>query len=490
MKRFLAGFLMVVMLCGLFTACGGSNETAMEDPNKVPEDPYEIQWYIMADAQNDVASVEAALNEYLKDKINATVKMICLPSAQYTSKLSTMINTGEYFDMAFVARWALDYVGNSRKGAFFDLTDYTNTYLKDISGEIGDDLLRYSYVDGRLYALPVYKEMAQQYGWVYRKDIADKYDIDMSQYKTFEDLKPVLEKIKANEPDMKYPIDWAYGSGDPVSLVRTTNNIFIDGSYDNKPVNKYATPEYKQACETAREFYNEGLVRPDVLTATDQLARMEEGKTFVMLQPIKPGKVEELFGDSKYEFAQVGIEEPIIDYLAGTGSMTAVSSTSKNPARVMRFINLLNSDPYVKNLVVYGVEGKHYKKIDDKTVEPIEKSGYDMYANSWTLGNVFLDYLTTKDDPEKYEKLRAFNEEAKDYPVNAYLPSEITDPAKKQINTEISNTISNYEKQLALGAVDVEPTLNEFLETLEKVGYAERLKDLDEDYANFLKNNK
>ena len=28
-------------------------------------------------------------------------------------------------------------------------------------------------------ALPVYKEMASQYGWIYRKDIADKYGIDM-----------------------------------------------------------------------------------------------------------------------------------------------------------------------------------------------------------------------------------------------------------------------------------------------------------------------
>ena len=151
MKKFWSMLLVTVMLCGVFTGCGKKNKTAeLEDPNTVPEEPYEIQWYLMADAQDDVASVEESLNAYLKDKINVTVKINCLPSAQYTQKLGTMINAGEYFDLAFVARWALDYTGNSRSGAFFDLTDHLDTYLKDITETIGKDTLKYSYVDGRI----------------------------------------------------------------------------------------------------------------------------------------------------------------------------------------------------------------------------------------------------------------------------------------------------------------------------------------------------
>ena len=67
----------------------------------------------------------------------------------------------------------------------------------------------------------------------------------------------------------------------------------------------------------ARDYYNKGLVRPDVLTATDMLQRMKEGKTFAIMTQIKPGKAEELFGDSAYEFAQADITVPYIDYLAG-----------------------------------------------------------------------------------------------------------------------------------------------------------------------------
>ncbi len=156
--------------------------------------------------------------------------------------------------------------------------------------------------------------------------------------------------------------------------------------------------------------------------------------------------------------------------------MQAISSTSKNPARVMKFMNLLNTDPYVKNLVVHGVEGKHYNKIDDKTIKPIAGSGYSLYTNTWAIGNVFLDYLIEGDDPDKHEKLKAYNDRAVDSVVNTFLAKEITDPERKQRKTEISTTISNYAKQLAVGAVEIEPTYTEFIETLKKVGFRGRTR--------------
>ena len=487
MKKFIVMLLLLVMVCGTLAGCGKETIAQLEDPNTVPDDTYEIQWYLMCDPQNDVSSVEESLNAYLKDKINATVKINCLPSAQYTQKVGTMINAGEYFDLAFVARWALSYIDNSRSGAFFDLTDHLDTYLKDVTAEIGKDNLKYSYVDDRIYAMPVYKEMATQYGWVYREDIAEKYNIDMSQYKSFEELEPIIKMIQEKEPGMKYPIDWASGAGDPACLVQFESFIFKDGSYDNKPVNVYETEEFKKACEVARDFYNKGYVRPDVLTATDQVARMSEGKTFVMLQPIKPGKADEMFKNSNYKFAQAEVTEPMIDYLAGTGSMQAVSKTSKNPARVMRFLNLLNTDPYVKNLIVHGVESKHYNKVDGNTVEPIAGSGYSLYANTWAIGNVFLDYILSTEDPTKHEQLRAYNDRAIDSMVNTFLPAEITEPKRKQRQMEIKNTISNYRKQLVLGAVDVDSTLAEFNEMLRKAGIEDELKDIEQEYAEFMK---
>ncbi|MBE5039159.1 ABC transporter substrate-binding protein [Ructibacterium gallinarum] len=487
MKKWLSFLLAAVLAALCLAGCGGNQNSAVveEDMNQCPEDSYEINWYLMAEPQSDVHSIEAALNDYLKDKINVTVKINCLSSAQYGQKMNTMINANEYFDLCFAARWMLDYVNNARAGAFVALDDYLDSYLKDTAAGYNEGILDCSRVDGTLYALPVNKEMATQYGWIYRKDIADKYNIDMSQYKSFEDLEPVLAMIKENEPEMNYPIDWSIDTA-PFTLYQSENFIFKDGTYpDDTVMNIFGTPEFKQACETARDFYEKGYVRSDVLTATDQLQRMKEGKTFVMLQPIKPGKVQELFKDSTYQFAQTGVTQPMIDYLAGTGSMQAISATSKNPVRVARFLNILNTDPYVKNLVIHGIEGKHYTKIDEKTVEPIENSGYDLYADSWTIGNVFLDYLTTAEEPDKLEQLKQFNAEAKDSRVNKFLLEANDDVEQRQ--AEISNVIDKYKKQLVVGAVDPETTIPEFLEQLDVVGVQEQIQYNQEQYDAYLK---
>ena len=489
MKRFFAILLIACLCIGCVTGCkkDSDGKIALEDPAKVPEDTYEINWYLMADAQNDVRSVEEAINDYLKDKINATVKIYCLPSAQYQQKLTNMINAGEYFDMCFVARWMLDYVNNARAGAFTALDDYFEDYLSGTVAGFEPEVLDCSRVDGKLYAMPVNKEMATQYGWIYRKDIADKYDIDMTKYKSFEELEPVLKLIKQKEKEMNYPIDWANDSA-PAALLM--HELWIpkygyDSHDQTKAFNPFATEEFMQACKTARDFYNKGYVRPDVLTATDQLQRMKEGKTFVMLQPLKPGKAKELFKGSAFEFEQAEVTPPIIDYLAGTGSMQAISATSKNPVRVMRFMELLNTDPYLKNLVIHGIEGKHYNKIDDKTVEPIKKSGYDMYSNSWSIGNVFIDYLTETEDPNKLEDLKKFNDSAKSATVNKFMTAKDDDAEFR--DTEITAVIGDYKKQCALGVVDPETTIKEFNKQLEKCGIKEQLKWIQDQYDDYLK---
>lgn len=490
MKRWISAMVFAVMLCGILGGCSGKKDTAMnmEDPNTVPPDPYEINWYMIGDAQNDVSSVEEAVNAYLKDKINATVKINALPSAQYKQKVGTMINANEYFDLCFVAAWMLDYTNNARAGAFVDLTDYMDTYLKDATDTIDDVLIKGSKVDGRLYAWPNYKEIGTCFGWIYRKDLADKYNIDMSQYHSWEELEPVLKLIKENEPDISYPADWSAG-GTPAQKFRLNNYLCQDGVFpDDHAMNLFATEEFAAACETARDFYNKGYVRPDVLTATDQIQRMSEGKTFVICNAVKPGKAQEVFADSPYEFAEdcYAFQSPSVDYAPGTGAMQAVSATSKNPARVMRFLNLLNTDPYLKNLIVHGVEGKHYTKIDDKTVQPIAGSGYDIYKRSYIVGNIFLDYLIPGDDPDKYEKLKEYNEVAVDSETNYFVLSN--DPELERLQQEANTVTDKYRKQLISGAVDPESTLPEFRQQLEAVGMPKLLEMVDAQWQAFSKN--
>lgn len=100
---------------------------------------YEINWYIQGTPQSDTPSVEAKINEYLADKINATLKLHILDASQYSQKLGTMINAGEYFDIAFCASWMLDYKANAANGAFLALDDMMSDYLPETSKMLGED---------------------------------------------------------------------------------------------------------------------------------------------------------------------------------------------------------------------------------------------------------------------------------------------------------------------------------------------------------------
>lgn len=72
-----------------------------------------------------------------------------------------------------------------------------------------------------------------------------------------------------------------------------------------------------------------------------------------------------------------------------------------------------------------------------------------------------------------------------DYGYSRFLNKEVKDPDIKQRGIEISNTINNYDKQLVLGVVDVEPTLTEFLNALKKVGVDDSIADLQKQLDEF-----
>ena len=53
-------------------------------------------------------------------------------------------------------------------------------------------------------------------------------------------------------------------------------------------------------------------------------------------------------------------DAPYIDNTSVQGAMMAISANSAHPVEAMKFLNLLNTDPYVMTLLNYGVEGVHY----------------------------------------------------------------------------------------------------------------------------------
>lgn len=491
-KRFLA-FLTVAALCCAGTGCGEQTVVNEEDPAKVPADPYEINWYMYGSTLNDVASVEKEVNAYLKDKINATLKINRMEASQYREKMSNMIQTGEYFDMCFISSGMLDFNVNAENGAFVAFDDLFGKYLPKTYKMFEPEILDCVRVDGKVYGLPVIKENAMAYGWVYRKDLADKYNIDMSKIKTFEELEPALRIIKENEPEIKYPIDWTVGNT-PGGIINgfttlAANHLgYVKGDDTYTIVDKYELPETLEGYKLSRKFYNDGLVKPDILTNNaDYIQRLKNGQTFCSFIPLKPGKAAELFKNTNYEFDQSYVIEAYKTITAGTGSMAAISATSKNPVRVARFLELLNTDEYLYNLIMFGIEGKHYNLIKDKVVEIIPDGGYTMAGSQWTLGNVYLSYTTVEENPDKNKLLKEFDDSADAHPLSGF--KFVTTNVQPQL-AACQAIDKQYEAQVCLGALEPEPIVKKYLEELKIAGLDDIKAELQKQLNEFLKTKK
>lgn len=491
-KRLIGTVLAAAVFIGTLAGCsGGSDVVKEEDPNTVPEDSYEINWYFQGEPQADTAAVESKINEYLKDKINVTVKLNRLPSSQYSKKMTAMIAAGEYYDIAFTADWMLSYATTASNGAFFALDEYIDTYMPKTKELVGEDIFNNTRVNGKIYGVPNMKEMATQIGFCYRKDIADKYNLDMSQVKTLEDMEEILKFIQSKEPDMEYPIDWVSNDRKPNSLERFVTVAASCGfEWIDKENDEYSdtithtafSKGVEESYYTARRFYEEGLVKKDVLTAQDFDQRLKSGKVFAYLEPLKPGKAQEVSRNMSFPLEQIAITPARMDITAGTGSMSSISATSKNPIRVMRFLELVNTDPYLNNLIVYGIEGKHYTKLDDQYIRVNEDGGYTLSDSPWMMGNVFLNYLTEGEDPNKVENLKAFNDEAKKHRFYGF----VFDPAPVQQQIAAVTAVDKeYGPQVSCGALPVEPTLTEYREKLKQAGVQDVIDEMQRQYDAF-----
>ncbi|HNR04237.1 MAG TPA: DUF3502 domain-containing protein, partial [Bacillota bacterium] len=245
--------------------------------------------------------------------------------------------------------------------------------------------------------------------------------------------------------------------------------------------NEFEKPETMALLKTIRKFFQAGYIRKDAATVTDYNADEAAGKIFAATKSLKPGKDAEMSLTHGFEWVQVYITPPVISSRDTMGSLQAISSTSKNPERALMFLELFNTDPYLNNLINFGIEGKHYVKVSDSVI----KAGPDQTkynpGTGWMFGNQFINYLYESEDPKKWEQFEEFNQQAAGTQTLGFNfdPS----PVKNEI-AAVNNLWDKYVPALETGSIDPEVNVPKFLEELKAAGIdkviAEKQEQLNE----------
>lgn len=471
-----------------------ANANAGTDANATKEElpPVELVWYYPEPSvQSDLSSVEDAVNKITTAKINATIKLKPIDFGEYNQKMNTVAASGEAFDIAWTSNWLFDYVGNANKGVFASLDDLLGKDGSELQASLPQFMWDQVKVGGHIFGVPNYQSVTGREGYIVPQEAIDKYALDLSSVKKFEDMEPLLAKIKAGDPKIS-PIamdaNGMFGyftNAQGMDTLPITSNppvAFYNNDSSIKLVNIYATPEYKHYLDVVRGWYQKGYINKDAPTIKSVDDVTKAGRAVVTYSNgLNPG-TEVSVSNNRYNSKPV-VFAPLTDFLIssnpGIATVNAISATSKNPDRAMMFLNLLNTDKELFNTVAYGIEGKHYDKSGDNVIKIKQDGGYAPNS-SWIYGDTFNGYLLDGQPADTFEVQKQTNESAKPTLVSGFKfdPSGLT--------TEIANVqsvLDEYCPGLNTGAVDPAKKLPEFLDHLQKAGLdkiiAEAQKQVD-----------
>ncbi|WP_204595604.1 extracellular solute-binding protein [Clostridium sardiniense] len=461
----------------ILTGCGKSTETSGKNG-----DVTTLTWYSIGQEPKDLKLVLDEANKYLEEKINVNLDMKFVDFGDYNQKMSVVINSGEDYDLAFTCSWAGDYLGNARKGAFLELDPYLDNQGKDMKAEIDQRFWDGAKIDGKTYAIPNQKELGVAPSWVFTKEYVDKYNIPYKDIHTLEDLEPWLKVIKEKEPNVT-PLYITKGFSFTTFFDQLVDPVGIDlNDKDLKIKNMFETPEMKKALETLRRYYKAGYINTDSATAQDDKAK----KRFVTKADGQPYADAIWSKDLKYPVVSSTITDTWITNGSTTGSMIAVSKNSKNPEKAVEFLNLLNTDEYLRNLINYGIEGTHYKKTGDKKIELInpEEKKYDVPY--FAMGNLFKTYIVGDEPETKWKEFEAFNDAAKVSPILGFK----FNPSK--VSTEIAavnNVLEEFKATIYSGSVDVDEYLGKLNAKLKEQGIDKIITEMQAQVDEWKKTN-
>ncbi len=480
---------------------GGDEAAAPADQEVVT-----LHYYWIGNGDTDQrANVEAAINEYIEPLIGANVVFHIVGWGDWETKAVTALQAGEPMDIMFTADWR-NYMQLATQGLYLPLNDDDGP-VGNLLAEHGQDILSSlnpafitgTQIDGVNYAVPVNKELTVPEGFIYNVAAADEIGFteeDAANIKTLADLEPWLAKAKEARPD-EYPYltdgriafqpwvpEFAAGVQDNILSMKEIPDA--DGNFDDNIYSILETDWAKEYTAVMRDWYEKGYINPDAGLLTFLPAETRNaGKYFIEPQPLKGYniKAQELVnasGNPDLELKEIYAQPKINITVHSGGSMLAIPALSEYPVQAMEFINLMHSDPKLVNMMLYGVEGTNWEYEDDGRVNLIDSAWYGAHGGAWTVGDVTLQAVTNKEDPDKNRLLIEYANDSIDHPSLGFRFRQ--DPVIAEM-TAIKAVAEGTVRAVMTGYADPETALPKLVEDLKAAGLDNVKAELETQYA-------
>lgn len=515
MKKALSLLLALVMVMGL-AACGGgsdnpggsSNPGGGENPGSsapegnggegvinFDEDPYEvsIQFVGLFEANNNIANVEAALNEITLEKINCTVDIVPVFIGDLPTTTSMGVVGGEKLDVVTVGLTS---------GITNMVSDDLLLPLDDLLAERGPAALEATKnvaeaqkVNGQTYAITGYPYAAIAGGFVYNKTMADEYNIEMHDGMTLEDLSAVGETLKGHNVPLTFignsaQCNYKFFFGGDLFGSSAEYGGILDPVNSTTIVNVYDSQEMRDFWKVMKDWNTSGYLSAGQLTDTTTTQEyFSQGKIFGTSTSYTVDQLAS-WQSPNFETGIVRVSDAVISTGSVTEFLLGIAANCQRPDKAMDLINLIYEDPDVANLLQYGVEGADYLAVEgaENVITRDGTANADLsnyYAPFVQFGSQMDRKVVAPLTDSYYDELQAFEDAAGKALAFGYTFDSANFSAE---SGAISNVLQEKLPMLNAGEVaDVDAAVDELVAALKTAGIDDVIAANQEQLDAFLR---
>jgi len=313
--------------------------------------------------------------EKLSEITGAKIEVQILPVSSYQEKLKVLISSKNLPDIIGDGLDITEINDLAMQGAFASVNDHLDEMpnFKRIFGEGTEEnwvFKSYAAGDGKLYSLPSYDTSRDvNHGMMYRKDIFDKYGIEM--WDSPESFYNVLKTLKEKDPECV-----PFSSKNKENLINGLGISWGIDAFDmyfdeSKKEWKYSDtdPIMKELLDYIKKLYDEGLIDPEFLTTTDVdwTKKMTSNKSYVTYDWI--GRMDMFDSQSTIEGYDLRYGNPIgpnqtLVTLPKVFPMMSVVANNDNAKTSMKVLDFLYSDAGAE-LMTLGIRGETFEFTED-----------------------------------------------------------------------------------------------------------------------------
>lgn len=390
----------------------------------------------------------AKMNEYLGEKIGVNIEMDVVSWGDWDNRRSVMVNTSGDYDILFTN--LNTYTSDVNTGAFADISDLVQTASPDLYAMIPADYWEACRVNGKIYGVPTYKDSSQSEYIVWDKALAAENGIDTASIDSLEKMTPALQKIKDATGDTAFPMyktsaAWLIFDYD----IMSTGLGALGVKYNDKEAKVVPVVEQDDIMarlNTIREWYNAGIVNSDAATKPE-----ESGYRPCMIAQGWSGAAITSWGNTMGVEAEAFKWGPtIVSNDTVRGSLNCISANCKNPEKALAFLQIINTDSWVRDMFYYGLEGEDWEYTADNKVHRINT---DWTMAGYTQASFFTVTPTDDVDFNQWDEVKQLNESAEP----SVLLGFTFDTSK--VSDQLANCVAIYESYKGeLFSATIEPS--------------------------------